>query len=241
MGSAGEGKETDDVAGPAQGAEEEEEVFREEEPQGPDPDAIAPPPAEVEELAAACVRFVSARYGVPLDYRPDTLSMLDQWVRDARVESEERAEVIDLVQSTAGAYLGEVLRREFGGRWVAAAPAAEHAEWRLFLSTVYCSFNPLGMVREALLLAPAEGWHAHLELDPAEKEAIQARLDALPSASEDEFYAPSTRYDVLSIVFDALREGMRARGLADVRFGPEDYGHDGGSADAPPTPPTHRQ
>ena len=81
----------------------------------------------------------------------------------------------------------------------------------------------MGMAREALLLEPAEGWHAHFELDPAEAEGMQQRLAALPPATDEEYYAPSTRFDVVSILFEALRSAMRARGLSDVRFTPEDY------------------
>jgi hypothetical protein len=188
---------------------------------GVDPDATADAPAEVAELAAACVRFVAARYGVALDFRPETLSLVDQWLRDGREEAEKRSEILDLLQSAAGAYLGEVIRRELGARWITEG---DHADWRLCLSTVYCAFNPLGMAREALLLETAEGWHAHFELDPGEKPAIEARLEALPAVPDDEYYAPSTRYDVVSIVFAALRETLRAQGMADVRFTPEDYG-----------------
>ena len=222
------GKDTDDVSGAAR-PEDEDPQDDEEQPQSPqgeeapgtDPDATAAPLPEVAELADACVRFVAARYGVTLDYRPETLSLVDQWVRDARDEAERRAEILDLVQSAAGAYLGEVIRRERGGRWVVSA---DHSDWKLCLSTVYCAFNPIGMVREALLLEPAEEWHAHFELDPAERPGIEARLEALPAVPDDEYYAPTTRYDVVSIVFEALREGLRAAGLADARFDPEDYG-----------------
>jgi hypothetical protein len=189
-------------------------------------EANAPP--EVLELAGACVRYVTARYGVTLDFDPDTLSLLDQWVRDARSEAARKAEVTELVQSAAGAYLGEVIRRHFGGSWDVgsddgAPNIGELAHWRLQLASVYCSFNPIGMIREALFREPQDGWHAHFELDPAEAESIAARLDALPEVDEDDYYAPSTRYDVVCIVVDALRDALRARGLGDVTFGPEDY------------------
>ncbi len=213
-------KGTDDVSGAAQPAEggvvdPAEEVDLEPEREIPEP---APP--AVDEFAKACVRFVAARYGTMLDYTPDTLSLLDQWLRDARAELRVRAEAVEVVQSAAGAYLGEVVRRQFGANWVADG---EVSGWRLCLSTVYCAFNPIGVAREALLLEPAEGWHAHLDLDPAEKEAVEARLEALPQAAEDEYYMPTTRFDVLWIVVDALRAGMQSRGLDDVRFGSDDY------------------
>ncbi len=221
-----ERKETDDVAGAAAHTQDghddgaESVPTPEPGPDAPDPDATADAPPKVVELAAACVRFVAQRYGIMLDFSPDTLSLVDQWVRDARKELKERPEAEALVTSAAGAYLGEVVRREFGGRWFCDG---DEDGWRLYLSTVYCAFNPVGMVREALLLQEAEGWHAHFELDPGEREGIEARLGALPEVEDDEYYAPSTRFDVVNIVVDALREDMRARGLADVRFTPEDY------------------
>ena len=49
-------------------------------------------PQAVADLAASCVRFVERRYGVTLDFSPDTLSLLDQYVRDARGERGEKAE-----------------------------------------------------------------------------------------------------------------------------------------------------
>jgi hypothetical protein len=189
-------------------------------PDEPGPDAEGLPPPAVDELAGACVRFVKARYGIPLDYDPDTLSFLDQWLRDARGETEGKPEATDLAQAAAGAYFGEVVRRTFGAKWAADG---DHRTWKLCLSNVYCAFNPIGMAREALLLEPAEGWHAHLELDPVDRSSIEARLAALPPAGDDEYYAPTTRYDVLCIVVDALRASMRARGLGDVHFALGDY------------------
>ena len=188
---------------------------------GPDPDATADAPPRVAELAAACVRFVAQRYAIMPDFTPETLSLVDQWVRDARKELTERPELEALVTSAAGAYLGEVIRREFGARWFCDG---DEDGWRLYLTSVYCAFNPIGMVREALLLQEAEGWHAHFELDPGEREGIEARLAALPEVSEDEYYAPSTRYDVVHLVVDTLREKLRASGLGDTRFEVSDYG-----------------
>lgn len=229
-------KETDDVSGVARAATDQasirsdhlgqeeagqEEAPAEEEPEAaPDSARTASPPPEVGDLATACVRYIASRYGVTLDFSPDTLSFLDQWLRDARADAGGRPEALDLAQSTAGAYLGEVMRRHFGGQWLAEG---DRSEWRLCLSTVYCAFNPIGMAREALLLEPADGWNAHFELDPGERDAIDARLATLPEATADEYYAPSTRFDVLWIVVDALRAAMKSRGLDDVRFGPPDY------------------
>ena len=211
-GQAAENGEPDGEDAAVEGTSEEEPP--------PDPDAVADPPAAVAELAAACVRFVATRYDIHLDFAPETLSLVDQWVKDARLELKDNPSLVDLVQGAAGAYLGEVVRRAFGATW--STPGG-HAEWSLRMSTVYCAFNPLGMAREALMLGEAEGWHAHFELDPGEREEIEARLAALPEVDEEEYYAPSTRFDVVHIVVEALRERMRANGLSDVRFAAEDY------------------
>jgi hypothetical protein len=229
------GKQTDDVSGAARPAEGDQpppdlsdepleaetgESVENDLGAEEDPGPQAPPPPQVAELSAACVRFIASKYAVALDFRPETLSFVDHWIREARGETVVRPEAVELVQAAAGAYLGEVIRQVFGGSWKVEG---HYADWRLQLERVYCSFNPIGMTREALLLEEADGWGAHFELDPAEAEAVEQRLAALPPAPDDEFYAPSTRFDVVAILFGALRESLRARGLSDVRFAAEDY------------------
>ena len=227
-----ETRDTDDVAGAARAARSSEDhrTLDEVDTDGdeghlilgdPEPEPVEPQPQPVADLASACVRFVGTRYGATLDFSHETLSFVDQWVRDARPELGRRAELMALVQSAAGAYLGEVIRRAFGGSWLVAEGDA--SEWKLALSTVYCTFNPIGMVREALLLDTAEGWSAHFELDPSERDWMEQRLASLPVVEDDEYYAPSTRFDVIAILVDALRGAMDARGLGDVRFTPGGY------------------
>ncbi len=192
---------------------------------GPAPEA-SPTPEPVAELAASCARFVLARYGVPLDGTSDTLAILDQYVRDARADLLVQPAGLPLLQATIGAYFGEVVRRAFDASWYAPASVGherEHEGWRLDFHDVFLTFNPLGTAREALTLGDSEGWHAHLAMDPAEQEEILARLARLPEVPDDEFYAPSTRYDVLEIVVEALRAKAQADGTTQVRFTAEDY------------------
>jgi hypothetical protein len=198
----------------------------------PDPrDAPAPP--VVAELAAACVRFVASKYKVPLDFEPETLSLIDQYVRDARAELTEKPDgesaqsadrsttgAIDLIQASIGAYLGEVMRRAFGATWFCDG---DHDGWRLDFSFVYLTFNPIGMAREALSLEAQDGWHGFLETDPGEREFLEGRLELVGDVDEEEFYAPTTRFDVVEIAVDTLRAKMEADGNGDVTFGAHDY------------------
>lgn len=180
-----------------------------------------PPPDKIAELCDSCVRFVSAKYKVAPDFTPETLSLLDQYVSDARDELAVRPEAIDVIQTTVGAYFGEVVRRAFGAHWgpIGDDPSA----WKLMLANVYLSFNPIAIAREAILEGDAEGWSSHFKTDPSEKDVVMKKLAKLPPVPEEEYYLPTTRFDVLQMVHDALRTHMEKNGKGDVTFGPEDY------------------
>jgi hypothetical protein len=185
----------------------------------PEEDEVSSP-LKVRELAASCARFVHTKYGVPLDGTSDTLSLLDQYVKDARAEIAARPEALEVLAASIGAYLGEVVRRAYGATWFVGG---DYDGWRLDMTRVYLTFNPIGMAYEALTLSPAEGWHAHLEVDDAYKEEIARRLEALPEVSEEEYALPSTRFDVIALTIEAVRARMVEDGTGDVTFGPEDY------------------
>jgi hypothetical protein len=185
-----------------------------------EPEPLAPAPPTIAELCAACMRFVASKYKVSLDGTPETLSLVDQYVRDARDAIKERPESIDLVAPAIGAYLGEVMRQQFGGAWAAEG---DYESYRLYFSTVYLSFNPIGMAREALLMMEADGWNAHLSVDPGERDAIEARVAAMPDVDEEEYYLPTTRLEVVTAVVETLRTRAEDAGTGDVRFTKDDY------------------
>ena len=184
------------------------------------PPPLPPAPAAVAELCAACMRYVASKYKVALDGSPDTLSLVDQYVREAREAYKERPESIELVAPAVGAYLGEVMRQTFGAEWYSDGSPES---WRLYFHNVYLSFNPVGIGREAIAMEEAEGWHAHFGLDPAERETIDERLAAMPEVDEEEYYLPTTRFDVVTVVVETLRARAEANGLGDVKFTRDDY------------------
>lgn len=188
----------------------------------PDPEdqPLPAPPPQVAELVAACMRFVASKYKVALDGTPDTLSLVDQYIREARAAYEARPESIDLVAPAVGAYLGEVMRQEFSAEWFADG---SHESWRLYFHHVFLAFNPVGMAREAITMKEEEGWNAHLTLDPAEREAIEERLAVMPDVDEDEYYLPTTKLDVITVVVETLLARAEAAGTSDVTFTREDY------------------
>lgn len=174
-------------------------------------------PEPVQELAAACVRFVATRYKVALDFSPDTLSLVDQYVQDARSEG-VTPETLPVVEGAVGAYLGEVIRRAHGGVWDAVG---DPETWRVLMTDVFLAIHPVAMAREALTLEHDP--RAHLVTDPAEQESLEARLASLGEVTEEEYFAPTTRFDVVEIAVSALAAKAQASGLGDVKFTRDDY------------------
>jgi hypothetical protein len=52
---------------------------------------------------------------------------------------------------------------------------------------------------------------------------VAARLAELPPVAEEEFFAPSTRLEVIDIAVDAIRARRMAEGEPDAALRPEDY------------------
>jgi len=181
---------------------------------------LEPPPTVIADLMASCVRFVHAKYGVLLDGTQDTLSLLDAYVNEARLSAAERPETLPLTAAAIGAYFGEVVRLTFGGSWVTVG---DHDVWKLCLRHVYLAFNPLGTAMEALTGEEVPGWHAHLTLEPDDQAQLERRLEALGEVPDEEFFLPTTRFDVIHIAVEAIHGRMSASGLGDVTFTPDDY------------------
>jgi hypothetical protein len=62
-----------------------------------------------------------------------------------------------------------------------------------------------------------------LELEEEDRHVVAARLGELPEVSEDEFYALSTRLEVIDIAVEAIRGRRLAEDDGDSMLGPDDY------------------
>lgn len=184
---------------------------------------VEPPPAKVRDLADACVRFVERALGITLDYEPETLPVLDHWVQQARGQASARPEAAAVVAHAAGAYFGEVVRRRYACWW--RAEGDDPGAFRIELEPVYLSFSPVQLIADALFHeGEAENeTMEQLEIDDADREAVTARLAELPPVPEDEFFAPSTRLEVIDIAIDAIRARRLADGEPEAALGPADY------------------
>lgn len=179
-------------------------------------------PDAVLELAASCVRFVHAKFGIELDFTHETLPILDHYASEAREELKNRPEATTLLVEAMGAYFGQVLAIEFGGMWKAEGNDV-HA-WRVCLQSAFISVSPLGVAYDVLHAGQTHaGPSSELGLAPEDKSLVEGRLAALPPVREEEFFTFSARYDVFHIAFEALRNQMQNDGLDDVWFELGDY------------------
>ncbi len=188
-------------------------------------------PEAVLERVASCVRFVSGSLEFELDFTRETLGVLDHYVEQARESLQGRPEAAPLVAEAVGAYLGEVIRRIHHCWWCLDDP--DPARWRLDFAHALLSFYPVQAVYAALGRAgdddEARAGDDDDEGDPGfglrddDRAVVWARLAELPAVSEQEYYAPSTRLEVIDIALDALM----GRALADPdgprTYGPADY------------------
>jgi hypothetical protein len=180
-------------------------------------------PEAIMELVAACIRFVHQKYRLELDFSLDTLSYVDQYARDSRAGVSVLPAALELVGTSIGAYLGEVMRRHFGGFWLMGEQSSGPQGHMLCMSEVFLSFSPLAMGVEAVADNQVAGWDAVLRPDPALKGKIEERLNAMPAIEEEAFYLPSTRIEVVEAVVEYLRAIEESKNALPRKYLPEDY------------------
>jgi hypothetical protein len=186
------------------------------------------PPEAVLELAEACRRFVKSALGVELDYEPETLSLLDHYVEQARTAAVLRPETLNVIARSVGAYFGEVVRRRHTSWW--HLEGEDPTYWQVQFEPVYLALSPIALIYDSLLRADREPVGddegaplSQLELEEEDRAAVGARLADLPPVSDVEFYALSTRLEVIDIAVDAMRARRLAAGEPDAHLTPDDY------------------
>lgn len=179
------------------------------------------PPGKVMELAANCVRFVLAKLKIELDFEADTLPLLDHYVSEARSAIDQRPETLALTAHTAGAYLGEVARRRHACWW--RLDPRDASAWRLEFRNVYLCFYPVQVAYAALTREDGNAACSGFELPAEDMDGLLERLEELPPVSEDEYYAPSTRLEILDIAVDALLAKRATSPYVARPYAPSDY------------------
>jgi hypothetical protein len=180
---------------------------------------ILPAPTVITDLAEACVRFVRDAVGLTLDYTPDTLPVLDHYLKEGARGA--KSEIRELLAPAAGAYFGEVVRRSLdGAHW--HAPEHDYAAYRLEFESFFLGFNPLGVALEVLLQNDAPEWGAHFHMLDEAREPVREALERSAAVDPDDYYTLSMRFETIEQVGDLL-SAMESTQPTPRHFGPEIY------------------
>jgi hypothetical protein len=163
---------------------------------------------------------VQEALNLTLDYTPETLPILDHYVRTKAGNAS--GELRELLIPTLGSYFGEVVRRGVqGARW--HAPGDTYTEYRVEFDPFFLCFNPLGVAAEVLAGDDVEGYATHFQLLDDARPSVETALANHESVSADDYYSFTTRHETLEFVASVLLGLESAIQGPPRRFGPEVY------------------
>ncbi|HEY8378307.1 MAG TPA: hypothetical protein VIK91_17545 [Nannocystis sp.] len=206
-------------------------------PGGPPSSGTLPGPTPALELAVSDLerhfrKQVQRALNIELDGSVASLAFVDHYLGLAR--DERREPILDLLAASAGAYFGELVRREFGGIWVGSPDAPRRL--RLLLGAQFLHFAPVALAYGAILGREPEDDDLDLALhldqrrgsEPgAESDAdwIEARLQAAAPVPEDQFYSLTTRYETIAWIVELLATRRAQSGSEPRTYTLDDYSH----------------
>lgn len=188
--------------------------------------------AHVGDLEQHFRKQVQRALGVDLDGSVTSLAFVDHYLGLARDET--RAPILSLLSAGAGAYFGELVRREFGGTWVGRVD--DPRGLRLLLGAQFLYFSPVAAAHAAILGREPEDddldCALHLDArptggaDPTDDAAwILQRLEAAAPVPEDQFYSLTTRFETIAYIVELLADRHAAAGNEPRTYTLDDYFH----------------
>lgn len=114
-------------------------------------------PGNAPDHAQLAVQAAWEEFETRLDYLPGSLESVDAQIESLREEgltSEDAAETLFVL----GCYLGEVMARALGGRWIATArsPLAEVSPWPMVVQLAGSTWDPIGKTYKRFELGDSE-------------------------------------------------------------------------------------
>jgi hypothetical protein len=207
----------------------------------PDPiDTSAQTTALVSQLSQAFREQIRRALSVDIDeLGPTALAFVDHHLSLARDETREP--IVSLVAANAGAWFGELIRREIGGTWI--GDGNEPRTLRLLLEPAFVHFSPIDMAYEAILSTTVEPGDPrvpegasldsayHLRKDPSpgfeaelsDHDWVHERLAETPPLPEDQFYSLTGRFESLALILELIASRHAERGSEPTRYHLNDY------------------
>ncbi len=113
----------------------------------------SPAQALVDQLAAAFREQVRRALKVELAADPIALAYVDVFLKRT-MQDESREPIVSLVAANAGAWFGELVRREIGATWV--GDGNDPRKLRLLLEPHFVHFSPIDLAYEVILAREVE-------------------------------------------------------------------------------------
>ncbi len=197
----------------------------------------SPSPAQalVDQLASAFVEQIDRALGVEIEPLAQSdghvaLAYVDHYL--GLLHDEDREPIVSLVAANAGAWFGELIRREIGATWI--GDGKDPRRLRLLLEPDFVHFSPVDLAYAAILVGePDETLDAafHLRktarLGESEPESdhdwVMQRLAELPPIAEDQFYSLTGRYETLRLILELLATRHASLGRVPTRYHLNDY------------------
>lgn len=192
----------------------------------------------VEALVRGFEEQVRRALQVELDGSITSLAFVDHYLSLAR--EEDREPIVSLLAAGAGAYFGELVRREIGGAWV--GDGENPRRLRLLLEPQFVHFSPVDQAYEAIAgqsldtdeprVGPGPAFDSGFGLEPArtddepredDGEWLSERLAELPPVPEAEFHSLTCRFETLQLMLELLAAKHADEGVPPRRLGLPDY------------------
>lgn len=203
--------------------------------------SAGPSPAQtlVDQLVQSYASQVRRSLGVELDGSTTSLAFVDHHLAEAR--EEDRTPIVALVAAGAGAYFGELIRREIGATWI--GDGEDPRRLRLLLTPVFLHFSPVDQAYEAIAsesldpedprIAPGPAFDPAFHLHPPwhdergqlhdEQAWLTERLAELSPVPEDQYYSLTCRFETLELMLQMLATLYASEGRTPRQYTVEDY------------------
>jgi hypothetical protein len=201
--------------------------------------------AFVNQLAEAFREQVRRAIQCELDWSETSLAFVDHYLTLARDET--RDAILTLLAGGAGAYFGEVVRREMGATWI--GDGRDPRRLRLLLAPQLIHFAPIDLAFEAIRMGdedapdasgldtafrldqepPPPGVGASVRADaqprPRQDDAswVDDRLSELPPIAGDLYYSLTGRYETLKLILELLAVKHASEGREPRTYALADY------------------
>ena len=201
--------------------------------------APSPALALVDQLVAGFVTQLERALGLELreDLGKTALAYTDHYL--SLLRDETREPIVSLVAAGAGAWFGELVRREIGGQWI--GDGEDPRRLRLLLERQFVYFSPVYLAYEAIFSgSPDPGdprlphgatldgaYHLRKQTEPGDEIDDHAwvtdRLAEAAPVSEDVFFSLTGRFETLELILELLATRDLARGREPTRYHLNDY------------------